>query len=58
MFWTGEAYYQISDFDTALASFKKMVKEYPKSNKVADATLKIGYCQYELGAVEAPPSRP
>ena len=45
---TGEAYYQTGDFETALNTFKKMVKEYPKSNKVADATLKVGYCQYEL----------
>ena len=48
MFWTGEAYYQTGDFQTALATFKKLVKDYPKSNKVADASLKVGYCQYEL----------
>ncbi len=48
VFWTGEAYYQMSDFDTALATFKKMAKDYPKSTKLADANLKIGYCQYEL----------
>ena len=47
-FWTGEAYYQTSDFDTALATFKKVLKDYPKSNKVPDATLKVGLCQYEL----------
>ena len=48
VFWTGEAYYQTSDFDTALATFKKVIKEFPKSNKVPDAMLKVGYCQYEL----------
>jgi tol-pal system protein YbgF len=48
VFWTGEAYYQTSDFDTALATFKKVIKDYPKSNKVPDAMLKVGYCQYEL----------
>ncbi len=47
VFWTGEAYYQMSDFDSALATFKKVVKDYPSSGKIADATLKIGYCQYE-----------
>lgn len=47
-FWTGEAYYQMSDFDTALASFRKAIKDYPQSAKTADATLKVGYCQYEL----------
>ncbi len=47
VFWTGEAYYQMSDFDSALASFKKVVKDYPGSAKVSDAMLKIGYCQYE-----------
>jgi tol-pal system protein YbgF len=48
VFWTGEAYYQTSDFDTSLATFKKVVKDFPKSNKVPDAMLKMGYCQYEL----------
>ena len=47
LFWTGEAYYQMSDFDSALATFKKVVKDYPTSAKVSDAMLKIGYCQYE-----------
>jgi len=47
-FWTGEAYYQMSDFTTALASFKKTIKDYPQSNKTGDALLKAGYCQYEL----------
>jgi len=47
VFWTGEAYYQMSDFDSALATFKRVVKEYPTSAKVSDAMLKIGYCQYE-----------
>jgi len=47
-FWTGEAYYQMSDFDTALATFKKVLKDYPQSNKLPDATLKVGLCQYEL----------
>ncbi|HET7176658.1 MAG TPA: tol-pal system protein YbgF [Gammaproteobacteria bacterium] len=47
VFWTGEAYYQMSDFDTALATFKKVVKDYPTSSKVSDALLKVGYCQYE-----------
>ena len=47
VFWTGEAYYQMSDFESALATFKKVVKDYPTSAKVSDAMLKIGYCQYE-----------
>lgn len=47
VFWTGEAYYQMSDFDSALLSFKKVVKDYPTSAKASDALLKVGYCQYE-----------
>jgi tol-pal system protein YbgF len=47
-FWTGEAYYQMSDFETALASFRKAIKDYPQSPKTSDAMLKVGYCQYEL----------
>jgi tol-pal system protein YbgF len=47
-FWTGEAYFQMNDFETALTSFKKVLKDYPKSGKASDAMLKVGYCQYEL----------
>jgi TolA-binding protein len=38
----------MSDFNTALVSFKKTIKDYPQSNKSGDALLKAGYCQYEL----------
>jgi tol-pal system protein YbgF len=47
-YWLGEAHYVGKDFNAALRSFKTVVDKYPDSRKVADAWLKIGFCQYEL----------
>jgi tol-pal system protein YbgF len=47
-YWLGEAHYVGKNFDDALRSFKTVVEKYPDSRKLADAWLKIGYCQYEL----------
>jgi len=47
-YWLGEAHYVGKDFNAALRSFKTVVEKYPDSRKLADAWLKVGYCQYEL----------
>ncbi len=46
-YWLGQANFMTRDFDAALTEFTKVVKGYPKSPKVSDALLKIGYIQYE-----------
>ena len=48
-YWLGEAYYVTRDFTTALGEFNRVVAEFPDSQKVPDALLKIGYVHYELG---------
>jgi len=47
-YWLGEAYYVNKDFESALKSFRTVVERWPNSRKLADALLKIGYCNYEL----------
>jgi len=44
-YWLGEAYYVQRDYDNALAEFDKVLKNYPRSAKVPDALLKMGYIQ-------------
>lgn len=46
-YWLAEASYVTRDFDTALAEFSAVLKQYPDSPKVPGAMLKIGYIQYE-----------
>jgi tol-pal system protein YbgF len=48
-YWYGETFYVRREFETALASFNRVVSDYPRSSKAADALLKLGFCQYELG---------
>jgi tol-pal system protein YbgF len=52
-FWLAETWYVTKGFKQALAEFDKVIKGYPDSNKLADSWLKVGYCQHELGNVEA-----
>jgi tol-pal system protein YbgF len=52
-FWLGETYYVTKGFKQALAEFQKVIKDYPDSNKLPDAWLRVGYCQAELGQTEA-----
>ena len=44
-----ESYYAANQFQLALDQFTKVIENYPRSRKVSDALLKIGYCHFELG---------
>lgn len=48
-YWIGESYYGLKDFDQAIVEFDLVRKDYPKSDKVPGAWLKIGYSFAELG---------
>jgi len=52
-FWLGETFYLTKAFKQALVEFDKVIKGYPDSNKLATAWLRVGYCQLELGQLEA-----
>ncbi len=47
-YWLAEAHYVAGDFGEALRQFRTVVDRYPRSRKVPDALLKMGYCNYEL----------
>ena len=47
-YWIGECYYAISNFEKALEAFGK-VFDFPESNKLSDAQLKIGLTYLKLG---------
>ena len=47
-YWLAETYYVSQNFNKALPAFTLVVDKYPKSRKIPDALLKIGYCNYEL----------
>ena len=48
-YWLGEIGYQTRDFDFALAEFKKLADNFPKSVKMPNALLKTGFVYYEKG---------
>lgn len=47
-YWLAETDYVRQRYEKALAEFSIVVDKYPKSRKIPDALLKIGYCNYEL----------
>lgn len=51
-YWLAETYYVRSQFGEALPEFQGVLDDYPRSSKVPDALLKVGYCNYELGNID------
>jgi len=47
-YWIGEANYAQRKFKLAIKDYQTLINAYPKSPKLAEALLKIGYSQYEL----------
>ncbi|MGB5246569.1 MAG: tol-pal system protein YbgF [Woeseia sp.] len=47
-YWLAESHYVSGEFQKALGQFKIVVDKFPRSRKVPDALLKMGYCNYEL----------
>jgi tol-pal system protein YbgF len=52
-YWLAETHYVSQSYDKALPEFSLVVEKYPKSRKIPDALLKIGYCNYELKRFDA-----
>ncbi|MCK9532025.1 MAG: tol-pal system protein YbgF [Gammaproteobacteria bacterium] len=48
-YWLGEAAYAQRNFKQAITEYQKLLDNYPKSPKLAEALLKIGYSHNELG---------
>jgi tol-pal system protein YbgF len=47
-YWLAESHYVTQMFSEALAEFGVVIEKFPRSRKVPDALLKVGYCNYEL----------
>ncbi|MCC7460589.1 MAG: tol-pal system protein YbgF, partial [Proteobacteria bacterium] len=52
VFWMGESYYQLKNYEQAHAEFEKVVAKYPNGNKVPDALLRSGICMIKLSKPE------
>jgi tol-pal system protein YbgF len=52
-YWLAETYYVRRQFNVALPEFQTVLDAYPQSAKLADALLKVGYCNHELGQIDA-----
>lgn len=48
-YWLAECYYDLKDFVTAVAEFRKVIEGYPNGNKAPDAMLKVGFAYLSLG---------
>jgi len=51
-YWLGESRYVVRSFRDALEEFKRVPRDHPDSDKVADARLKIGLTYIELGQLD------
>ena len=47
-YWLAESYYASNQFEQALRDFQVVVDDHPRSSKVPDALLKMGFCNYSL----------
>ena len=48
VYWMGEAYYGQKEYLLAATEFRRVLDQYPGSNKEADSLLKIGLCYQNL----------
>ena len=48
IYWMGEIYYDQKEYLLSITEFKRIVSDYPNSNKMADAWLKIGMAYERL----------
>jgi TolA-binding protein len=46
----GESYFKLNDFEQAAVAFDRVVKRFPKGNKVPDALYRQGVSLQEIGA--------
>ncbi len=49
LYWIGECYYSKADYTKSVTVFESVTIDYPKSDKVSGALLKMGYGYEKLG---------
>lgn len=52
IFWMGESYFQLKNYEKADKDFEKVIQQYPNGNKVPDALLRSGICKLRLSEPE------
>ncbi|MFA5625119.1 MAG: tol-pal system protein YbgF [Bradymonadales bacterium] len=53
LYWIGECYFALEDYEKALSYFERIVIHYSETNKVPDAMLKAAHCYQNLGKEDA-----
>ena len=53
LFWIGETYYRMGDYENAVLNYQQVIKKYPKGSKGPDALLKMGYALERMKEPEA-----
>lgn len=53
LYWLGESYYVIQDYDQAEQQFQALLDRYPTHDKAAGALLKVGLSQLGAGQLDA-----
>jgi tol-pal system protein YbgF len=53
LFWIGETYYRMEDYENAVLHYQQVVKQYPKGSKGPDALLKMGYSLEKMNEATA-----
>lgn len=51
-YWLAEAFYVTRNFEAALPEYQKLAGNYPDSQKLTQALLKVGFTYQELGRVD------
>ncbi len=51
-YWVGESYFSMRDFPKAISEYQKIIRDFPKSPKVASAMLKQGLAFYEMQSLD------
>src|SRR5262249_7319535 len=49
LFWMGESYFKLTDFEQAAVQFDRVVKRFPNGNKVPDPLYRQGVSLQEIG---------
>jgi tol-pal system protein YbgF len=49
LFWIGECWFKLEDYEQAVLTFDEVAKTYPDGNKVADAHYRQGIALMEIG---------
>ncbi|MEX2206344.1 MAG: tol-pal system protein YbgF [Myxococcota bacterium] len=49
LFWMGDSYFKLNDYEQAAVAFDRVVKRFPEGNKVPDALYRQGVSLLEIG---------